>query len=69
MLPVATYPDLFYTAMTNNQYIAAALERSMLLSPGTYSIKVQYCLNSGATFGDNFRIKEWQLTAEAAPVQ
>jgi hypothetical protein len=55
-------------ASTNDPYTATALERSIVVAPGSHIVVVQYCVGQGDGTQD-MAVWNWHLTVEAAPLQ
>jgi hypothetical protein len=55
---IVTYPSTAFNAL--------ALERSIVLAPGTHTVKAQYCAADQLT---TVSVADWHLTVEAAPLQ
>jgi hypothetical protein len=59
-------PNGPYYVTVPNENLPMALERSLVVSPGVHTVRVQYCAADPAGQG-TFEVWDWHLTVEASP--
>ncbi len=53
---------------SNEEWEAHAIDRSVVLGPGTYTVKVQYETSYSSSYETAFRLDDWHLTVEKAKI-